>query len=175
VAPLEHLGAFHSGLLHPLLTPTHALGLFGLGLLVGQQPPGNRLLPQLLFLLALGGGLLALAFAVGETPASDVLLIAVAISGALVAAGFPLPRPPLSALAAAMGAAVGLDSPPEVISYQAAVIMLIGSGVGAALVLAIVAAITSRMRRDWQRIGVRVLGSWTAASALLAIAVRFAK
>jgi hypothetical protein len=41
--------------------------------------------------------------------------------------------------------------------------------------LFLVIAAVSWLTRDWQRIGVRVLGSWTAASALLAIAVRFAR
>jgi hypothetical protein len=53
--------------------------------------------------------------------------------------------------------------------------MLIGTGLGAAIGLGLLVEAAARMGRDWQRIGVRVLGSWTAASALLAIAVRFAR
>jgi urease accessory protein len=174
-APIEELGGFYGGLLHPVLTPSHGLALLGLGLLIGQQPTGSRALPQLLFAAALAAGLLALALAVGETPAGSVLLGGVAISGALVAAAFRLPLLVLGPLAAAMGAAIGLDSPPEVISIQEAVVMLIGTGLGAAIALALVVAGAARMVRCWQQIGVRVLGSWTAASALLAIAVRFAR
>jgi len=168
-------GGFYGGLLHPVLTPTHGLALLGLGLLIGQQPAGKRLLPLLLFALALAAALLALAFAVGETPAGDVLLMAVALSGALVAAAFRLPLLVLGPLALAIGAAIGLDSPPEVISVQEGVVMLIGTGLGATIALGLVVEGAARMARDWQRIGVRVLGSWTAASALLAIAVRFAR
>jgi urease accessory protein len=167
--------AFLAGLLHPVLTPSHALALFGLGLLIGQHPAGKRLLPQMAFALALAAALLALALAVGETPAGTVLLAAVAITGALVAAGLRLPALVLGALAALMGAAIGLDSPPEVVSLQDAVVMLIGTGLGALIGLGVVIELAARMARDWQLIGVRVLGSWTAASALLAIAVRFAK
>jgi urease accessory protein len=172
---IEGLGGFYGGLLHPVLTPTHGLGLLGLGLLIGQQPADKRKLPQLLFALSLAAALLALALAVGETPAATVLLVCVAISGALVAAAFRLPTLVLGPLAVAMGAAIGLDSPPEVISYQEAVVMLIGTGLGASIALGLVVEGASRMARDWQLIGVRVLGSWTAASALLAIAVRFAR
>jgi urease accessory protein len=146
-----------------------------LGLLIGQQPADQRRLPQLLFVLALAGGLAALALAVGETPAGDVLLVAVALSGALVAAPFRLPLLVLGPLAFVIGAAIGLDSPPEVISVQEGAVMLIGTGLGATIGLALVVEVAARMARDWQRIGVRVLGSWTAASALLAIAVRFAR
>jgi hypothetical protein len=156
-----------------VLTPTHALALLGLGLLIGQQRTQKRWLP-LIFASALAAGLIALALAVGETPAGTVLLAGAALSGALVAAAFPLPLPILGALAAAMGAALGLDSPPEVISLQEAVGMLIGTGLGATIALVLVAEGSTRMARGWQQIGVRVLGSWAAASALLAIAVRFA-
>ena len=172
---IDWLGGFYGGLLHPVRTPTHGLALLGLGLLLGQQPADRRRLPQLLFGLALAGGLLGLALAVGETPAGDVLLVGAALSGALVAAAFRLPRLVLGPLALATGAAIGLDSPPEVISVQEGVVMLIGTGLGATLALALVVTAAARMARDWQRIAVRVLGSWTAASALLALAVRFAR
>jgi len=172
---IEGLGGFYGGLLHPVLTPTHGLALLGLGLLIGQQPSGKRALPQMLFAAALAAGLLALALAVGETAASSVLLGSVALSGVLVAAAFRLPLLILGPLAAVMGAAIGLDSPPDVISFQEDVVMLIGTGLGASIALGLVVEGAARMGRDWQQIGVRVLGSWTAASALLAIAVRFAK
>jgi urease accessory protein len=172
---IDGLGGFYGGLLHPMLTPTHGLGLIGLGLLIGQQPIDQRRLPRRLFAFGLAGGLVALALAVGETPANPVLLAAVAITGALVAAGFRLPVLVLGPLAGLMGAAIGLDSPPEVVSVQDALVMLIGTGLGALIGLGVVIEVAARMARDWQLIGVRVLGSWTAASALLAIAVRFAR
>jgi hydrogenase/urease accessory protein HupE len=169
------VGGFLAGLLHPVLTPTHALALLGLGLLIGQQPASKRWRAVALFAAALAVGLVALALAVGETPANDVLLGAVAITGVSVAAALRLPLLLVGPLAALMGAGIGLDSPPEMISLDAAVAMLIGTGVGALIALFLVIAGVSWLRRDWQQIGVRVLGSWTAASALLAIAVRFAR
>jgi urease accessory protein len=172
---IEGLGGFYGGLLHPVVTPTHGLALLGLGLLIGQQPADKRTLPLILFALALTAALSALALAVGETVAVDVLLAGVAISGALVAAAVRLPNLVLGALAAAIAAAIGLDSPPEVVSFQEGVVMLIGTGLGAMIALGLVVEGAARMARDWQRIGVRVLGSWTAASALLAIAARFAR
>jgi urease accessory protein len=172
---IEALGGFYGGFLHPVLTPTHGLALLGLGLLIGRQPADKRWLPQMLFALALAVALVALACAVGETDAGAVLLVGVALSGALVAAAFRLPNLVLGPLAAMIGAAIGLDSPPDVVSFQEAIVMLIGTGLGAAIALGLVVEGTARMARDWQLIGVRVLGSWTAASALLAIAVRFAR
>jgi hypothetical protein len=178
VSAANDLAALYAGLFHPFLTPTHALGLVASGLLIGQQARGKRLGAELLFMLALSGGLLALVFAVGETPASEVLLATTAVAGALVAAGFPLSILIIGVLAAAIGATIGLDSPPEVISLEEAAAMLVGTGIGATIGLLLVAALAScivhNTARNWQKLAVRVLGSWVAASALLALAVRFA-
>jgi urease accessory protein len=171
----EALDGFYGGLLHPLLVPSHALALVGLGLLIGQQVANKRVAPLILFVLGLAAGLGAIAGAVGETPAGNVLLASVAVSGALVALAAPLRTLLTGALAAVMGAAIGLDSPPEVVSLREAVLMLIGTGIGASIGLAIVVACASRLGRGWQAIGVRVLGSWTAASAMLALALRLAR
>ena len=46
-----------------------------------------------------------------------------------------------------------------------------GAGVGACLVLILVAGLAEMPRRDWQRILVRVLGSWCAAAAALVLAL----
>jgi hypothetical protein len=53
--------------------------------------------------------------------------------------------------------------------------MLVGTGLGACFALAVVVVCTSRLTREWQRIGVRILGSWMAASAILVLALRFAR
>ena len=109
---IEGLGGLAGGLLHPLLTPTHALALVGLGLLIGQQPSGQRALPQMLFAAALAAGLIALALAVGETEASAALLAGGALCGVLVAAALRLPLLLLGPLAAAIGASIGLEFTP---------------------------------------------------------------
>jgi hypothetical protein len=57
--------------------------------------------------------------------------------------------------------------------------MLIGTGLGASLALALVVAgagaLVGVQGLVWPRIGVRVLGSWIAASATLVLALRFAR
>jgi urease accessory protein len=78
-------------------------------------------------------------------------------------------------LVATAGIALGLDSPPEAISIAAAVAMLIGTGIGGGLAVAVIAAGASYLTRPWQQIGVRILGSWTAASAILVLALRFVR
>jgi len=165
--------SFLGGLLHPLALPAHALALLALGLLIAQQRA--QFVPFAAFIVGLAVGLAAIALAIAATSAVDVLLAGAALNGLLVALARPFPMFVSATLAAVAGIALGLDSPPEVISLSAATVMLIGTGLGAALALAIVATGASCLTRDWQRIGVRILGSWIAASAILVLALRFAR
>src|SRR5579871_2554007 len=167
--PIEALDGFWRGLLQPILMSSHALALFGLGLLIGQQRADRRIVLLGSFVLALIAGLGALALAVGETPAGNVLLAGVAISGVLTALALPLPTWSLAPIVLVIGAALGLDSPPDVISLSAAYLMLLGAGLAASIGLGLVSEGSARLRRGWQRMGVRVLGSWAAASAMLAL------
>jgi urease accessory protein len=166
------VGGFSGGMLHALLVPAHLMALLGLALLVGRT--NGRLISELSFAAALIGGLGAIAFGAGETPAPLVLLGVSALCGALVASELSIPSPVGWLMAVVAGLAVGLDSPPDAISIRDAYVMMAGVWVGAVLVLMIVAEAAARVTRRWQLIGVRVLGSWIAASAILVLALRLA-
>ena len=166
---------FRAGLEHPFAVPTHVIALTACGLRAGQREPGRHDALAVVFIAALIGGLAALALGVGETPAGDVLVAAAAIAGLLVAIGRPLSMLLEFFAVAAIGAAIALDSPPEVVSLRTANVMLIGTGLGAAILAIVVAEIAAALRGDWQRIGLRVFGSWIAASALLVLAMRLAQ
>jgi urease accessory protein len=164
--------AFLAGLLHPLLAPAHALALIGLAALAGsaKQRSGS----VAVFALGLVGGLVAVASGVGETPANDLLLAAAALCGLATAA---LPRVPawIPVLSApVVGAAIGLDSPPEVISLRDAALMLAGVGCGGTVAFTFLAAIAAAAARLWQGVPLRVAGSWIAAIAVLVLALRLA-
>jgi urease accessory protein len=172
------MSAFVGGLLHPLAVPAHVLALLALGLLIGQQRAARLVVPLAAFAAGLAAGLAALAFGVGQTSAPNLLLAAAAFTGLLVALARPLPALAGAPLAAIVGIALGLDSPPNVISISAATTMLIGTGVGATIALAIVALCArsaANARHIASRTGVRILGSWTAASAVLVLALRLAR
>ena len=172
------MSSFVGGLLHPLGVPAHVLALLALALLIGQQRAARLLVPVAAFAAGLAAGLAALAFGAGQTSAANLLLAAAALSGLLVALARPLPVPAGAPLAAVVGITLGLDSPPQAISISAATMMLIGTGVGATIALAIV-VLCARYAAGAQHIaphtGVRILGSWAAASALLVLALRFAR
>jgi urease accessory protein len=164
--------AFLTGLLHPLLLPAHALALIGLAALAGSAKWCAWSIAA--FAISLVGGLVAVAWGVGETPANYVLLGAAALCGLDTAA---LPRVPawIAVVAAAVvGAAIGLDSPPEVISLRDAALMLAGVGCGGILTLALLAAIAAGAARLWQGVPLRVAGSWVTAIAVLVLALRLA-
>jgi urease accessory protein len=165
--------ALYDGLLHPLLVPTHAVALAALGLLAGQRRAHRRRVVLAVFAAALATGLATVALGNGETPAGDVVIAAAAIVGLVAALGRTLPAPIDWTIAAVIGLAIGLDSPPEVISLRIATVMLIGTGFGACMMVVVIGEIAGALTRDWQRIGIRVLGSWMAARAILVLALRF--
>jgi urease accessory protein len=167
--------AFVGGALNPLTVPAHLLALLALGLLMGGLPARKLIMSWIAFAIGLDAGLVALSLAVGQTPAIDVLLIVTALNGLLVALALAVPGAVGAILALIVGAALGLDSPPQAISIADAGMSLVGTGLSAALALFLVAFGTSRLTRGWQRIGVRIVGSWVAASAVLVLALRVAR
>ena len=170
--PIEGVGGFYGGLLHPILVPAHALALLALGIFIGQRQHG-RGTAVLIFAAALVAGLIAIALAVGELPAEEVLLGTTALVALLVAMAWTPPGPLAWLLAAVAGAALALDSPPQTTSIEEGTIMLIGTGLGACIAVATVVEGAQYVTHEWQRIAVRVLGSWIAASAILVLAMRW--
>lgn len=161
-----------AGMVHALLVPAHVLALLAAGLLVGQQGP---IVPALvIFAVGLAAGLVAIAFATRQSFAFNVLLAAAGAAGILVALAQPVPAAS-TLLAGLTGLALALDSPPQAISLAVAAEMLVGTGLGAWLTFVAVVGGTRGLKRLWQGIGVRILGSWVAASAILVLALRFSR
>jgi hypothetical protein len=170
-SPIMGIGGVLGGMLHALLIPEHGLSLLALGLALGQQDQSARRTGILIYVLALACGLVAAAFSLGETLAADVLLTATGILGLLVVTMW-IPTYLVWALAAIAGLTIALDSRPEVASNEEAVRMLLGSGLGAAASLAIVAEVSLLLRSNAQRIVARVMGSWITAIAILVLSLR---
>jgi urease accessory protein len=171
--PIEGAGGVYGGLLHPYLVPAHAMSLVALGLLIARAD--NHGMPLLVYALALIAGLVALTYAIGETRAGDLLVGIAGVAGALLALDWTPPRLLLWLLAAFGGGALALDSPPDTTSIEEANQMLIGTGIGALGALGAVVGGALHLTRSWQRLGVRIVGSWIAASAILVLALTFAR
>jgi hypothetical protein len=170
-SPIMGIGGVFGGVLHALLVPEHGLSLVALGLVLGRQEPATRHSAMLIYTAALAGGLLAAALAIGEALAADILLVTTGIMGLLIAAAWmpPFLGLPLGAIA---GLTLALDSRPEATSTTEVVRMLIGSGIGAAVALAVVAEGSVFLKGDTRFIVARVAGSWIAAIAILVLSLR---
>ena len=168
------IGGFAGGLLHPLFVPAHVLALVALGVLIGRQAAWTRM-AALSFAVGLAVGLGTMTLGVVPTLMNEWVLAGASIAALLVALGRPLPEAPGCVLAVLTGFCIALDSPPETVSLSEANLMLAGTGLSAALLLVVVAAIARRFEAGWARIGARILGSWIAASAILVLALRLAR
>ena len=90
---------------------------------------------------------------------------------ALCAAAVPLPRALIALTASLVGLGVGLGSGPEAGTASARIVMLVGTGVGVCVWMFNVVGLVHEAKRPWLRIGVRVVGSWVTASALLVLSL----
>jgi hydrogenase/urease accessory protein HupE len=162
---------FGGGILHSLAVPSHLMAVLVLGLLIGQQRWGFGM--PLLFAVAVCGGLGVIARGAVPMLAEETLLAAAAAIGILVASGWPVLWVVGAGLAAVAGFALALDSPPEAVTLAEANLTLLGTALSAVALLIAVAQAVMRLQQSWQRIGVRIGGSWIAASAILVLALRF--
>ena len=165
-APIPGVGAFWNGVAHPVLVLPHLLFLAGFGLLLGQNVPRASRTGLAAFGLALAP---AVALAQGTPPPPAALATATAAAGLLVALGRAHPVP-VVALALAGAALVGLDSAAEG-AAGAEALARGGALLGALLVVILAGGLAAALNRPWERVGLRVGGSWIAAAALLALAV----
>ena len=167
--PAKGIGNFYNGLLHPVLVGPHLLVIIVFGLLLGQQ--GLTALRSTLpaFLIALSVGLAATVFDL-SFDAELILLFASALFGILVAMERRLPLVACLILSGALGLSLGLDSSQPELSGLPRFSVLAGTAIGAVLGLTLVAGLAELPKRPWQRIGIRILGSWGTASALLVLA-----
>jgi hypothetical protein len=155
--------------------PTHLLAVVALALLAGRQARCFPTRPGLALTagLVLGSG--AVAFGVGETPSGLALLALAALTGLPLALALTLPLWIAAPLALAIGAALPLNAPPHEITLGKAIASQIGFAAAALAAFAAVSLIGAGATRPWQRIGVRIVGSWIAASAILVLALRLAR
>ncbi len=167
------IDGFTGGLLHPLFVLAHALATVATGLMIAQQM--QHWLLRVAFVFGLVAGSVAIADAYVPTLVDVALLVLAFVVAALVALGKPLPQLLSGLLAVAIGGAIALDSPPDAMTVRKAIETQLGTFCSATVFLYAVSEAASRLKQSWQHIGVRIAGSWIAASALLALTLQFAK
>jgi urease accessory protein len=165
--------ALWAGLLHPLVVPAHVAAIVALALLIGQQNWGRNV--AIAYVVAVLLGLSAIAMAYVPKLTEEGLLAFATITGLFVALSRPVPQELGVLLAAAVGISLALDSPPEAFSLTEANLTLVGTALGAVLLLLALQQGTSRLSHHWQRIGARIVSSWIAATAILVLALRLVR
>ncbi len=167
---IEGVGSFVNGLLHPAVVPAHAILVVALGLLLGQQ--GSEHLQRALPAFA---GVLAVALiGSGQAPLlpfEAIQLVMGLLLGLLLASARALPGRATLLLAPVAAAAIGLDSNPEGQAGTQRLTTLAGTWMGASFAVLWFFGIADALRRDWQKIAVRVAGSWIAAAAVMVLAL----
>lgn len=175
-SPIQGIGTFYSGALHPFIAPALLIALLALGLLLGQNAHGRLTQakrPLVGYAVALLLGLYLHAWA-GDPDTDRLLLAFGAAAGVAVAAAWRAPVPLNIALAVAVGLAVGVASGPSGVGGRAYTLMVVGTALGSIFLPSWVAIVVSAIEPPWARIAVRVLGSWLAAAALLVLSLSFA-
>ena len=178
-SPVPGLGRFYSGMLHPVLAPAALIALVALGLLIGQRGLANARLPVLAFLLMVAvGGVVGsqLSSQIGSLSAGPNVDTGLLGLGLLVAAcvltAWQPPPTALMSLAGSVGALAGLGLSDMAVGAGRWVV-LSGTWLGAAFLALGVAAVAELARQAWQQIGLRVVASWLAASALLVLGLQW--
>ncbi len=176
-APIEGMDSFYNGVLHPVLVPAHLLAIVSAGLLIGQQGVRRMQAPLIAFLLALIAVLTVTGrfdLALPESTGEMFLLSMAVLCGVLVALELELSLVPLIVIAVVTALLVGFDSSQPELQGRAKLAILTGTGVGGFLLILYAAAAAEFASRAWQKIGIRILGSWATASAFIVLAFTFA-
>ena len=169
--PFAGLNDLYNGLLHPVVVPAHLLLVAAAGLFLGKH--GSRVVPPsfLLFCLFTFSGLVATIFYTGGIGERYLLGVA-AVIGLLIAANLRIPFLLCLIVAALIGFLLGLDSTQTVLVGKAKFFSLLGSGLGLCFLFLYPLAFADYFGdRSWQKIGVRIVGSWVAASSILVLAL----
>ncbi len=164
-------GAFLNGMIHPFVSIPHVLVLLGISLWLGKTSfRTGKQTPWWTFLVSLGLGLVLATLAIGFSQEAPLLLVAAGM-GALLIWGGALPLWLDFTLALVCGFAMGLGFGGE----EATSMMARNTGTMVSLYLAFLYFAMlgeASMKRAWQQIGLRVLGSWMAAAALLTLSLQ---
>jgi len=173
-APIEGIGTFYNGVLHPVLVPSHLLLLIATGCLLGQFAPGSSRLGLPVFLVSLCLALASTVY-IGMAVPDWTLPAASVLAGTVVAVGRPTGNAIYVIFALAAGTLVGLTSAPDGELAAAPGLALVGTALGGAAIVIVSGGVAAVATSDWPKIAIRVLGSWIAASSLMILAFEWTK
>ena len=161
------MGPLYDGLMHFLMSPEDFVPALALALLVGLR--GTAYGRRALFTLPaawLFGGLIG----TGAAARSGSPVVSAAwflLLGVLLASDAKLSLRAITALAVLLGVYNGYLNGTGMGQFDIAALALLGLAFTVFVLVALAAAFVVRLRAQWGRIAMRVVGSWIAASGLL--------
>ena len=157
-----------------MLIPAQVIALISTGLVIGQHSPASSRLALPAFALALVAALFAPIATVPSVPLEVLLLVAV-VAGALVAASLDTGSYGSTVLAVLFGVLIGLAANDDARAENLPWTSLAGTAAGAVIFVTVLAGVCTVLRKPWQKTGVRIVGSWVAACALLVFSLMFSR
>jgi urease accessory protein len=170
--PMQGVGDFYAGMLHPVITLETVLPLVALSLLAGQQQRETAIHLLAAFPASLIAG--ALLATQGNAPSrlGVVQLTLTAGFGIMVAMAHRMPSWLLLVLGTGLGISVGWANAAEVFGQVSRFRFVAGLAVVGLLLLAYGNGLVRNLKREWTQIAVRVVGSWIAAVSVLVLGLR---
>lgn len=170
--PIEGVGDFYAGMLHPVITIETVLPLVALSLLAGQQQRERAIHLLAAFPASIIAG--ALLAALGSAPSylGVVQLVLTAGFGLLVAMARQVPSWLLVVLGTVLGVSLGWANAAEVFGQVSRFRFVAGLAVVGLLLLVYGNGLVRNLKREWAQIAVRVVGSWIAAVSILVLGLR---
>ncbi len=174
-APIAGIEGFYIGLLHPFSTPSQALVMVGLGLLIGGFAAVQVKWQLVSFLVCVFLGV----FLGSADWEPDAMLFALAFVACAAAALIPGKLVPLTlAMAAVGGFLIGSISIPDDGPVRDRIITMSGSVVGANIgllyIFGIIHVVRERYTWPWVDIAFRVAAAWLGAISLLMLTLGLA-
>jgi urease accessory protein len=170
--PMQGVGDFYAGMLHPVITIETVLSLIALSLLAGQQRREAAIHLLAAFPAALIVGALLASLRDAPSSLGIVQLILTAGFGILVAFARPVPSWLLVALGAVLGVTAGWANAAELVGQVSRLRFIAGLAVVGLLLLVYGNGLVRNLKREWTQIAVRVVGSWIAAVSILVLGLR---
>lgn len=170
--PMQGVGDFYAGLLHPLTAIEFLLPMIALSLLAGQQARTSAIAMLVAFPVSLAIGAV-IAIPTHLPPiVSWIDLGSMALLGLLVAAACPLPPSLAAGLTALLGLTIGLANGAELGSQVSPYRFVPGLALAGLMLVTYGIGCVRRLNAPWMRIGFRVLGSWIAAIGILVLGLK---
>lgn len=170
---LPGVNSGYNGFLHPLFVPAQILALLSLGILLGQQNQYFLKVSILSFLISCTIGMVLTLLDKNIKMDSHLLILSIGM-GLLIAIDYKFSLRLYVFLAIMSGLSLGLDSEHQDLSGKEKYYTLMGCWVGLWACLSAVLIFTEKMKnKEWQRIFLRIIGSWVAASSVLVISLLF--